>query len=58
MDVQLSSIHEMTSTYQEGHNIEIEYLQWAMFNMSMRVIQLKTVIEGALPMAIPSILKE
>ena len=27
MDRQLSSIHEIASTYQECHNLEIEYLQ-------------------------------
>ena len=58
MDRQLSSIHEIASTYQERHNLEIEYLQRAMFNMTMNVIQLKAGIEGALAAAIPSIPKE
>ena len=55
MDLQSSSIHEIAGTYQERHNLEIEYLQRAMFNMTMKVIHLKTGIEGALAMAIPSI---
>ena len=58
MDRQLSLIHETASKYQEHHNLEIEYLQRAMFNMAMNVIQLKARIEGALAAAIPSIPKE
>ena len=58
MDRQLSSIHEIASTYQERHNLEIEYLQRAMFNMTMNVIQLKTGIEGALAIVVPNISKE
>ena len=58
MDRQLSSIHEIARTYQERHNLEIEYLQRAMFNMTMNVIQLKAGIENALAAAIPSIPKE
>ena len=44
--------------YQERHNLEIEYLQRAMFNMTMTVIQLKTGIEGALATVVPNIPKE
>ena len=58
MDRQLSLIHETASKSQERHNLEIEYLQRAMFNMTMNVIQLKAGIEGALAAAIPSIPKE
>ena len=58
MDRQLSLIHETVSTYQQHHNLEIEYLQQAMFNMTMNVIQLKVAIEDALATAIPSIPKE
>ena len=43
---------------QECHNLEVEYLVQAMFNMSMNVIQLKTGIESALAIAITSIPKE
>ena len=58
MDRQLSLIHETASKYQERHNLEIEYLQRAMFNKTMNVIQLKAGIENALAAAIPSIPKE
>ena len=58
MDRQLSSIHEIASTYEERHNLEIEYLQRAMFNMTMNVIQFKTGIEGALATVVPNIPKE
>ena len=57
MDRQLSLIDETPSKYQELHNLEIECLQRAMFNMTMNVIQLKTGIENALAVAIPSITK-
>ena len=58
MDCQLGLIHETASKYLECHNLEIEYLQRAMFNMTMNVIQLKAGIEGALAAAIPSIPNE
>ena len=58
MDRQLSLFHETASKYQERHNLEIEYLQRAMFNITMNVIQLKTGIEGALAEVIPTIPKE
>ena len=38
MDGQLSLIHETASKYQERHNLQIEYLQRAMFNMTMNVV--------------------
>ena len=58
MYCQLSLIHETASKYQERHNLEIEYLQGAIFNMTMNVIQPKVGIGGALAAAIPSIRKE
>ena len=58
MDHQLSSINEIANTYQECHNLEIEYLQRAMFNMTMNVIQLKMGIEGVLVTVVPNIPKE
>ena len=58
MDRQLSLIYETASKYQECHNHEIEYLQRAMFNMTMNIMQLKAGIERALAAAIPSIPKE
>ena len=58
MDRKLSLIHETVSKYQERHNLEIEYRQRAMFNMTMNVIQLKTGIESALAVVIPTIPKE
>ena len=58
MDHQLSLIHETAGKYQQRHNLEIVYLQQAMFNMTMNVIQLKTGIEGALAVVIPSIPKD
>ena len=38
MDHYLRSIHEIASMYQEVHNFEIEYLQRAMFNMTINII--------------------
>ena len=58
MDSQLSSIYEIASPYQERHNVEIAYLQRAMFNTTMNVIQLKTGIEGTLGTVVPNIWKE
>ena len=58
MDRQLNLIHEAASKYQERHNLKIEYLQQAIFNTTMNVIQLKVGIEGPLAAAIPSIPKE
>ena len=58
MDRLLSLIHETASKYQEHHNLEIEYLQRAMFNMIMNVSLLKAGINGALSAAIPSFPKE
>ena len=57
MDRQLSLIHETASKYQKRHNLEIKYLQRAMFNMTMNVIHFKAGIEGALAAAKPSIQK-
>ena len=58
MNHQFTSIHKITSTYQKRHNLEIEYLQRPMFNMTMNVIQLKMGIEGALATIVLSIPKE
>ena len=58
MVLQLRSIHKIASTYQECHNVEIEYLERAMINMTVNIMQLKTGIEGAISMGIPSIWKE
>ena len=57
-DHELNSIHEITSMYQQRHNLEIEYVHGAIFNMTMHVIQLQTGIESGIIMAISSIPKE
>ena len=58
MDCQLSLIQGTASKYQACHNLEIEYLQQAIFYVTRNVIQLKAGIEGALAAAIPSFPKE
>ena len=58
MDCQLSLIQETARKYQACHDLEIEFLQRAIFYLTWNVIQLKAGIEGALAAAIPSIPKE